>query len=91
LFFYAQLMVEAVIHAILVLAAFGGTITGLQSLVKWLDEHFGGLLPGELTASVLDRRVKAGHRSDRRQPDSNVGHYRASDQRRFPPSFPAAA
>jgi hypothetical protein len=84
-------MVEAVIHAILALAAFGGTINGLQSLENWLDQYFGGLLPCDLTASVLDRRVKAGHRSDRRQPDPNFGRCRASDQRRFPPSFPAAA
>jgi hypothetical protein len=88
---YSWSVIQAAIHAILWLATLGGTITGLESLVSWLDEHFGGLLPSDLTASVLDRRFKTGHRSDRRLPDSNVGRCRASDQRRFPPSFPAAA
>jgi hypothetical protein len=88
-------MIQAAIHAILALAAFGEKIGGLASLLNWLrrvlDEYFGGLLPGDLLASVLDRRVKAGHRRDGRQPDPNFGRCRASDQWRFPPSFPAAA
>jgi hypothetical protein len=89
---YAWGVIQAAIHAILALATLGGTITGLESLVHWLDQHFGGLLPSDLIASVFERRAKTdGHRSDRRQPDPNVGQYRASDHYRFPPSFPAAA
>jgi hypothetical protein len=84
-------MIHEAIRGIGALATLGGTITGLESLVKRLDENFGGLLPGDLVASVLDRRVKAGHRADRRQPDPNIGRYRASDQRRFLPTFPAVA
>lgn len=49
--------------------------------VRLAKEYFGGLLPCDLVASVFERRVQAGHRSDRKQPDPNAGRYRALDER----------
>jgi hypothetical protein len=84
-------MIEAAISAIVMLTKIGETITGLKFCVDWLDEHFGGLLPCDLVASVLDRRVRVGDRRDRRQPDPNVGRYRVSDRCSCPTVFRAAA
>jgi hypothetical protein len=91
-------VIREALHAISELAAVGGKIgqllflwTAGAWLLKFLKQHFGGLLRGDLVASVLERRTTSGDRSDRRQPDPNVGRYRVSDQWRCPPNFPAAA
>ncbi len=91
-------VIKEALHAIWELAAFGGKIRQMVFLwragawlLKFLNQHFGGLLRGDLVASVLERRMKSGDRSDRRQPDPNVGRYRVSDQWRYPPNLPAAA
>jgi hypothetical protein len=84
-------MLGTAIHLIVMLATIAETITGVKSFVKWLDAHFGGLLPGDLVYSILDRRLNAGDWSNRRQPDPNFGRFRASDSLRFPPVFCAAA
>jgi hypothetical protein len=93
-----QSVIQEAIHAVSELAAFGGKIRELVFLwsagawlLKFLNQHFSGLLPADLVASVRERRMKSGDRSDRRQPDPNVGRYRVSDQWRCPPNFPAAA